>query len=99
MAVKMTEKAAEKIREVFQSRSLPESTMLRIEVESAEPDGPLELSLKLDMEEPRADDAVETTQGARLVVQKELGQMLGESQLDFQQESGGFVLEPVAGEL
>ncbi|MBI4465261.1 MAG: hypothetical protein HY647_11200 [Acidobacteria bacterium] len=94
----MTERAADKIKEVFQNRSLPENTLLRIEVETADPEGALELSLKLDTSEPREDDAVETTEGARLVVQKELGQVLGESRLDFQEDSGGFVLEPIREE-
>ena len=94
MAVKMTEKAAQQVKEVFKNKSLPETTLIRIEAEPAQEEDKVQLSLRLDTQEPQEDDAVETTQGTRLVIQKELVNMLGESQLDFHEEAG-FVLEPV----
>ena len=92
--IKLTENAAEKIKQDINSRSLPETTTLRVVAEQAENEDKLRLALKLDPKEPGEDDEVQSTAGARLAVNKGLAQAVGDSRLDFRQEAGGFVLEP-----
>jgi Fe-S cluster assembly iron-binding protein IscA len=53
------------------------------------------LALKLDDSQPRPEDLVETTEGAQLVIDKSLGESLGDARLDFRQEKGGFLIERV----
>lgn len=96
MAVKMTERAAQEFKKVCGSQSLPvESTMLRISADQNQAEGKVALSLKFDHQQPRGEDAVETTEGAQLVVDKGLEEALGESLLDYQEDKGGFVLQRV----
>jgi len=91
MMIQMTEKAAEHFKEVVQARSLPENTMLRVDTERGQKEGEVRISLKLDTQEPRPEDEVQTTQGARLAVDRNLAQALGDSMLDFEKKAGGFV--------
>lgn len=94
MAVKMTERAAQEFKNVCGTKSLPvESTMLRIDSERAEGEKKITLSLRLERQGPGEEDAVETTEGARLVIDKGLEDALGEAYLDYQKDRGGFVLE------
>ena len=93
MAIKMTETAARLLKAVLSSKSLPESTMLRVDVEGGEAEGESRLVLRLDTQEPGEDDEVETTEGARLVVHKELARELGDLQIDFRKDGGGFVFK------
>ncbi len=89
--IQMTEKAAEQFKQVVKAKSLPESTMLRIDAERGQKQGEVRISLKLETEEPRPEDEVQTTQGARLAVDKNLAQALGDSKLDYEEKAGGFV--------
>ncbi len=90
--IKMTEKAARQFKEVLKDKSFPESTMLRVDAERVPGQKQVRLALRLDTQEPGPDDQVQTTEGARLAVDKALAEVLGDSQLDYQEESGGFVL-------
>lgn len=90
--IKMTETAAQKVKEDIDRRSLPETTVLRVDAERAEGQDKLKLSLRLDPEEPQEQDAVATTDGVRLAVNRDLAAAVGSAQLDFQPEQGGFVL-------
>ena len=89
--IKMTKKAAERLKETVANKSMPESTMLRINIEHVEGQGELNVALNLDTQEPGPDDEVETTEGARLVIRKELAQALGNGELDVEEDLGGFV--------
>lgn len=89
--IQMTERAAQQFKEVVRNKSLPESTMLRVEAERGQKEGEVRISLKLDTQEPRLEDEVQTTQGARLAVDKNLAQALGDSKLDYEEQAGGFV--------
>ncbi|HEX5482544.1 MAG TPA: hypothetical protein VFZ08_07945 [Terriglobia bacterium] len=94
MSVKMTERAAQEFKNVCGTKSLPvEDTMLRIDSERNEGEKKLTLSLRLDSRGPGAEDAIETTEGARLVIDKGLEDALGEAYLDYRDDGGGFVLE------
>jgi Fe-S cluster assembly iron-binding protein IscA len=97
MTVRMTEKAAEEFKAVCQSKSLPiEKTMLRVDADRNEEEGKYFITLKFDGNAPRQDDLVENTDGAQLVINKDLGEALGDVRLDYK-ESGqaGFVLERI----
>lgn len=93
--IEVTERAAEKFKAVVQDKSLPQDTMLRVDVEP-EPGpgagaGQSKLLLKLDPHEPSPDDAVEVSQGVRVAVDKTLAESLGDKQLDYLEEEGAFV--------
>lgn len=91
--IKMTDRAAQKLKSVLRSNSLPEDTVLRLDVEHGEKEEDMRLALKLDDQEPGTDDEVEATEGARLAVHKELARAIGDAQLDFREEAGGFVFQ------
>lgn len=91
--IKLTKNAAEKVKQDISSRSLPDSTVLRVDAERVEGESRLRLALKLDPQEPQQDDEVETTEGARLAVRKDLSEAVGNARLDFRESDGGFVLE------
>lgn len=91
--IKMTQRAAQKVKADLANLSLPETTVIRIEAEQVEGKEKLQLKLRLDSEEPGQDDEVENTEGARLAVSKELARLLGNAQLDFSEETRGFLLE------
>jgi Fe-S cluster assembly iron-binding protein IscA len=92
----MTEKAAEEFKNLCGTKSLPvESTRLRIDAEQGETEGKMMLALKLDDSTPRPEDLVETTAGAQLVIDKSLGESLGDARLDYREEKGGFLIERV----
>lgn len=93
--IKMTKRAAQQLKAVLSSKSLPESTVLRLDMKRGEVGEELRLALHLDTQEPREDDEVETTEGARLAVRKALAQELGDLQIGFREEAGGFVFERV----
>ena len=97
MTVRMTEKAAEEFKAVCQSKSLPiEKTMLRVDADRNEEEGKLFITLKFDDQAPRQDDLVENTGGAQLVINKTLGDALGEVRLDYKDtDQRGFVLERI----
>jgi Fe-S cluster assembly iron-binding protein IscA len=93
--IAVTERAAEKFKAVVQNKSLPEDTMLRVDVET-EPGpgtgaGQSKLFLKLDPHEPSPEDAVEVSQGVRVAVDRTLAESLGDKQLDYLEEDGVFV--------
>ena len=92
--VKMTKKAADQFKAVLTEKSLPESTLLRVDVERGA-GGPedLHLALRLDTGNPRHDDKVETTEGARLAVGETIAQALGDGELDFHEDDGAFVFK------
>lgn len=90
--ITMTQEAARQLKRDLTNRSLPEDTVLRVDVEK-KTEQALELVLKLDKAEPAPSDIVETTEGARLAVDKELAQHLGNAQLDFR--DGNYVFEQV----
>lgn len=91
--IKLTKNAAQKVKQDISSRSLPETTVLRVDAERVEGESRLRLALKLDPQEPRPDDEVETTEGARLAVNKDLSEAVGDARIDFRESDGGFVLE------
>ena len=93
MAIKMTESAARRLKAVVSGKSLPESTMLRVDLERGEPERELRLVLRLDTQEPREDDEVETTEGVRLAVRKDVAQALGDLQVDFREDVNRFMFE------
>jgi len=98
MAIRLTERAAEEFKAVCNDRSLPiETTKLRVDAErdEEEAEGKLLISLKLDDKMPQPDDEVESTIGAQVVINKSLGEALGEVRIDYKEDGGGFVLERV----
>jgi Fe-S cluster assembly iron-binding protein IscA len=95
MAVRMTEKAAEQFKAACASKSLSiETTKLRVGAEHNEKEGKYVVSLMFDDQEPGQDDVVEDTSGAQLVINRELGEALGEVFLNYREApQPGFVLE------
>jgi Fe-S cluster assembly iron-binding protein IscA len=91
--IKMTERAAQEVKSIVASKSLPETTFLRVDARPVEGKNELRLTLKLDTKEPESDDLVETTSGARLAVDETVAQALGDLHLDYSEESGNFVFE------
>jgi Fe-S cluster assembly iron-binding protein IscA len=84
--IRMTARAAQELKSELTGRSLPEDTPLRVEVQPSD-EGKAMLSLGLDRAAPREGDQVAVTEGARLVVQEEVAEVLGESELDFREDS------------
>lgn len=82
--IRMSENAAERWKSVLTSKSLPEETPLRVDVEANE-QGEAALTLMLDEAAPREGDHVEETNGARLVVRGDLSEQLGQGELDFRE--------------
>ena len=98
MAVRLTERAAEEFKTLCSQQSLPvETTKLRVDADrdKDEEERKLLLSLKLEDQTPQEDDAVENTAGAQVVINKTLGETLGEVQIDYKEDGRGFVLERV----
>ena len=97
MTVRMTEKAAGEFKAACQSKSLPiEKTMLRVDADRNE-EGKYFITLKFDDQAPSQDDVVENTDGAQLVINKTLGEALGQVRLDYKEsEERGFVLERIS---
>ena len=91
--IKLTERAAEQVKLAVQNRSLPESTMLRVDLQPESGKEQPQLALRLDPNDPRPDDDVEDTQGTRVAVSKNLSAALGNGELDYRQETGGFFFE------
>ena len=97
--IKMTERAAQEVKSLVASKSLPESTFLRVDARPVEGKNELRLTLKLDTKEPESDDQVETTAGTRVAVDETVAAALGDLNLDYSEESGNFIFErpePVA---
>ena len=91
--IKMTERAAQEVKAIVSSKSLPDTTLLRVEAKPVEGKNELKLTLKLDTKEPEPDDMVEATAGARLAVDETVAEALGDLRLDFREDSGNFVFE------
>ncbi len=92
--IKMSQKAAVQFKADLRIKSLPESTMLRI-IARGEREEEMRLALVLDTDEPNEDDEAQITEGVRLAVDKDLARTLGNAQLDYREEAGGFVLKRV----
>lgn len=91
--IKLTERAADQVKTAVQNRSLPEKTMLRVELQPESGQEQPQLALRLDPNDPQPDDDVEATKGMRVAVRKSLSTALGSGELDFREETGGFVFE------
>lgn len=91
--IKMTERAAEEVKSIVASKSLPETTFLRVDAKPVEGKNELRLTLKLDTKEPESDDQVQVTSGTRLAVDETVAQALGDLHLDYSEESGNFIFE------
>jgi len=83
--IKMTERAAQEVKSLVTSKSLPETTLLRVD---ARP-----VTLKLDTKEPEPDDVVESTAGTRLAIDETVAEALGDLKLDYSEDSGNFIFE------
>ena len=91
--IKMTERAAQEVKSIVASKSLPETTCRRVDARPVEGKKELRLTLKLDTKEPESDDLVETTAGTRLAVDETVAAALGDMNLDYSEESGNFIFE------
>ena len=91
--IKMTERAAQEVKTLVASKSLPETTFLRVDARPVEGKNELRLTLKLDTKEPESDDQVQTTSGTRLAVDETVAAALGDLNLDYSEESGNFIFE------
>lgn len=91
--IKMTERAAQEVKSIVASKSLPATTFLRVDARPVEGKNELRLTLKLDTKEPESDDLVATTDGTRLAVDEAVAAALGDLNLDYSEESGNFVFE------
>jgi Fe-S cluster assembly iron-binding protein IscA len=91
--IKMTERAAQEVKSLVSSKSLPAKTFLRVDAKPVEGKNELRLTLKLDTKEPESDDQVQTTDGTRLAVDETVAQALGDLNLDYSEESGNFIFE------
>lgn len=91
--IKMTDRAAQEVKSLVASKSLPETTLLRVDAKPVEGKNELRLTLKLDTKEPEADDVVETTGGTRLAVDETVASALGDLSLDYREDSGNFIFE------
>ncbi|HXH51252.1 MAG TPA: iron-sulfur cluster biosynthesis family protein [Terriglobia bacterium] len=91
--IRMTERAAQEVRSLVASKSLPETTFLRVDAKPVEGKNELRLTLKLDTKEPETDDLVATTAGTRLAVDEAVAAALGDLNLDYSEESGNFIFE------
>ncbi|HEX5410605.1 MAG TPA: iron-sulfur cluster biosynthesis family protein [Terriglobia bacterium] len=91
--IKMTERAAQEVRSLVASKSLPKTTFLRVDARPVVGKNELRLTLKLDTKEPESDDLVATTAGTRLAVDEAVAAALGDLNLDYSEESGNFVFE------
>ena len=91
--IKMTERAAQEVKSLVASKSLPETTFLRVDARPVEGKNELRLTLKLDTKEPESDDQVQTTSGTRLAVDETVAAALGDLNLDYSEESGNFIFE------
>lgn len=91
--IKLTERAATQVKAAVESQSLPEKTMLRVDFQPQQGKEEPRLALKLDPNEPAADDMVEATGNMRVAVKKTLANALGDGKLDFREDVGGFVFE------
>ncbi|MGA8183334.1 MAG: iron-sulfur cluster biosynthesis family protein [Terriglobia bacterium] len=91
--IKMTERAAQEVKSIVASKSLPDKTFLRVDAKPVEGKNELRLTLKLDTKEPESDDQVQVTSGTRLAVDETVAQALGDLHLDYSEESGNFIFE------
>lgn len=91
--IKMTERAAQEVKSIVASKSLPDKTFLRVDAKPVQGKNELRLTLKLDTKEPESDDQVQVTSGTRLAVDETVAQALGDLHLDYSEESGNFIFE------
>lgn len=91
--IKITERAAQEVKSIITSKSLPETTILRVEVKPVEGKDELKLTLKLETRGPEPDEMVETTSGTRLAINGTVAQILGDLRLDYREDSGRFIFE------
>ena len=89
----MTERAAQEVKSLVTSKSLPETTLLRVDARPVEGKNELRLTLKLDTKEPEPDDVVESTAGTRLAIDETVAEALGDLKLDYSEDSGNFIFE------
>jgi Fe-S cluster assembly iron-binding protein IscA len=93
--IKLTLRAAEKFKADLRTESLPESTMLRIDRKCGRDERNVRLALFFDTDEPSRDNAVRVIEGVRLVITNSLAHALGNAQLEYRADEGGFVLERI----
>ncbi|HUX09244.1 MAG TPA: iron-sulfur cluster biosynthesis family protein [Terriglobia bacterium] len=91
--IKLTERAAQEVKSIAVSKSLPETTLLRVDARPVEGKNELRLTLKLDTKEPEPDDMVESTAGTRLAIDEMVAAALGDMKLDYSEDSGNFIFE------
>jgi Fe-S cluster assembly iron-binding protein IscA len=90
--IEVTERAAQQFKSVIHSKSLPDETMLRVDIDPESGSaGHTKLLLKLDMDEPGPQDDVTVSQGVRLAVDKSISENIGDRTLDYQEDEGVFV--------
>ncbi len=90
MSITLTERAAEKIREVFARHNLPDSACLRISVKGG---GCEEFSYAMDATDgPTAEDELFTSRGVRLVCDPKSLRLLDGTEIDYSDAmvKGGF---------
>ena len=91
MAIALTERAAEKIKKVFETHKMPEGSCLRVGVKGGGCSG---FNYYLDVtQEPAADDEVSESHGVRVVCDLKSSLYLNGTEVDYEDEllKGGFV--------
>lgn len=91
MAIALTERAAEKIKEIFKSRDMPEGAALRVGVKGGGCSG---FSYTLDVtDKPADDDQVFESSGLRVVCDPKSYLYLNGTEVDYDGDllKGGFV--------
>jgi len=91
MAITLTERAAEKIRNVFTSHKMPEGSCLRVAIKGGGCSG---FSYYLDVTgQPAKDDEVFESNGVRIVCDPKSYLYLNGTEVDYEDEllKGGFV--------
>ena len=91
MAITMTQKAAEKIKKVFQNNGMPEGSCLRVGIKGGGCSG---FSYTLDVtDKPADDDEVFESNGVRIVTDPKSCLYLNGTEIDYSDEllKGGFV--------
>ncbi|HUS47435.1 MAG TPA: iron-sulfur cluster assembly accessory protein [Phycisphaerae bacterium] len=91
MAITLTERAAQKIKEVFRKNDMPEGSCLRVGVKGGGCSG---FSYTLDVtDKPAGDDEVFETNGVRVVCDPKSHLFISGSKLDYSDDllKGGFI--------
>ncbi len=93
MAISLTERAARKVRDIFQANDLPDDACVRLGVRGG---GCAGFSYTLDVtDEPSGDDEVFTSQGVRVLCDPRSLPFLDGTTIDFDDTllQGGFVFD------